>query len=511
MNGLPIVSLIMIAPVVGAMAILASPGRSDQHARFVGLLAATASAALAVVLWVGFDTSATSFQWEERVMWMPDFGISYHVGIDGISLLLVLLTALFVPITLVLSSSTISNRVHLFVVLILILETAIIGALVSLDLVLFYVFFEAMLVPVYLLIGIWGGAARYIAVTRFFLYTMAGSVVMLVAIIGVHQVRGTFDYVDFVNGLGKPGGAIAPNLELWLFGAFALAFAIKVPLVPLHSWLADTYAEAPISVTVLMSAVMVKVGTYGFLRFCMGMFPTAAQDSAWLIAVLATLGIVYGALIAVTQRDLRRFIAYSSLSHLGFVILGVVAGTTEAIQGSVVQMVNHGVSTGALFLLGAALHARGKSWSLADFGGLTRVMPVMAAIMVLVTFSSAGLPFTNGFTGEFLILTGTFRNAAWGLQPFAIVGATGIIFGAIYLLWMFQKIMQGPLPSALVSATDLTRTEFWSLLPLVVLIIWVGVYPKPFLDRTAPAVDQVAARLGNGLVLRGAVTVAQAR
>ncbi len=502
MNGLPLISIMLAVPLLGAAWTLAG----GAGARWIGMLAAGATFALSAALWVGHVPGGPAFQFEERVAWLPDLGISYHVGIDGVSLLLALLTTVFVPIALVASATTVTTRVREFVALVLVLEFAILGALVSLDLFGFYVFFELMLVPTFLLVGIWGGARRAAAAMQFFLYTMVGSVAMLVGIIALGRSRGTFDYVELQASLARPGGALSGTDEMWLFVAFALAFAIKVPLVPMHSWLPEAYVQAPLPVTVLMSSVMVKVGAYGFLRFCLGLFPGAAQEASWVVALLATIGIVYGALVASRQRDLKRLVAWSSISHLGFVMLGLVAATTEAIQGSVIQMVNHGVSTGALFLLVGMLHERARTWAIDQFGGVARAMPAFGAALVLVVFSSAGLPFTNGFTGEFLILIGTFRSPATHLQAFAIVGATGVVLGALYLLRMYRKVMQGPVNPAFISPggdgpqrvtiADLTGREACLLAPLAVLIFWIGVYPKPFLDQTAPAARTVAAAVG---------------
>jgi NADH-quinone oxidoreductase subunit M len=502
-NGLPLISLMLAMPALGVLGVVAGGGRDGAAARSIALLSTAVTFVISLLLWVGYDPGGARFQFDERMVWLPDIGISYHVGIDGISLLLVLLTTLFVPVALIASGSSVVTRLREFAALVLLLQFAILGALVSLDLFVFYVFFEVMLVPTFLLVGVWGGERRVTAAMRFFLFTMVGSVAMLVGIIALGTSKGTFDYVDLLGALAKPSGALGGESAMWLFVAFTLAFAIKVPLVPLHSWLPEAYVQAPVSITVLMSSVMVKVGTYGFLRFSIGLFPGAAQEAAWAVALLSTIGIVYGALVAAKQRDLKRLVAYSSVSHLGFVMLGLVAGTHEAVQGSVIQMVNHGVSTGALFLMVGMLNERARTWAIAQFGGVAKVMPMFGALLVLVTFSSAGLPFTNGFTGEFLILTGAFRAPATHLWAFAMVGASGVVLGAMYLLWMYQKVMQGPVNPAFITGYeggagkftigDLTNRELLILAPLAVLIVWIGVYPKPFLDRSAPAVHAVTA------------------
>ena len=511
MDGLPLLSIVLFLPLAGAVIALFVPGDQPGTSRRLALLVSTVTFLVSLLLWFGFATGTAAFQWEERVAWLPEYGIGYHLGIDGISILLVLLTTLMLPLVILSVSTTITTRVKEFSVMVLLMETAILGTLMSLDLFLFYIFFELMLVPMYMLVGIWGGERRLYAAMKFILFTIAGGVVMLVGIIGLYLLKGSFDYVEILKAISAPGGALSIEMQLWLFAAFALAFAIKVPLFPFHAWLPDAYAEAPTGATVIMSAVMVKVGTYGFLRFCIPLFPTAAHDAVWTVSILATVGIVYGALIAAMQRDMKRVVAYSSISHIGFVMLGLFAMTTESLQGSVLQMLNHGISTGALFLLVGFLHERTRTRMISDLGGIAKVMPVFAGVFTLVMFSSAGLPFTNGFVGEFLILTGTFKNAADGLQPFAIIGASGVVLSAVYLLWMYQRAMQGPVNPAFSSPDDeasnvaggrtglvlgdLTAREMIVLLPLAALIIWIGVYPRPFLDRTAASVEAISARM----------------
>lgn len=511
MDGLPLLSIVLFLPLAGAVLALFVPGDQPGTSRRLALVVSGVTFLVSLLLWFGFATGTASFQWEERVPWLPEYGIGYHLGIDGISILLVLLTTLMLPLVILSVSTTITTRVKEFSVMVLLMETAILGTLMALDLFLFYIFFELMLVPMYMLVGIWGGERRLQAAMKFFLFTMAGGVVMLVGIIGVYLLKGSFDYVDVLKSITAPGGALPIDMQLWLFAAFALAFAIKVPLFPFHAWLPDAYSEAPTGATVIMSAVMVKVGTYGFLRFCIPLFPTAAHDAVWTVSILATVGIVYGALVAAMQRDMKRVVAYSSISHIGFVMLGLFAMTTESLQGSVLQMLNHGVSTGALFLLVGFLHERTRTRIISDLGGIAKVMPIFAGVFTLVMFSSAGLPFTNGFVGEFLILTGTFKNATDGLQPFAIIGASGVVLSAVYLLWMYQRAMQGPVNPAFSSPddrpsnvaggrtglvlADLTVREMMVLLPLAALIIWIGVYPRPFLDRTAASVEAISARM----------------
>jgi NADH-quinone oxidoreductase subunit M len=525
MEGLPLLSLLIFLPVLGGIVALFVPPSNEGFLRWWGFGVSLVVFALSVPLWFVFDPSAAGFQLEELVAWVPSVGINYHVGVDGISLLIVLLTTLLMPLTFLSTWTSITSRVKEFVVLLLLLETAMLGTLLAMDLFLFYVFWELMLVPMYFLIGVWGGPRRIYAAVKFFIYTMAGSVLMLLAIVGLYLLTGSSSgegrTFDLLTVLQTP---VPSGLQPWLFAAFALAFAIKVPMFPFHTWLPDAHVEAPTAGSVILAAVMLKMGTYGFLRFCLPLFPETAARVAPFMALLAVIGIVYGALVATMQRDMKKLVAYSSVSHLGFVMLGLFAFTTEAMQGSLLQMINHGISTGGLFLLVGMLYERAHTRIISDFGGVAKLMPVFAAFFVIVMFSSAGLPGTNGFVGEFLILTGTFKQSALGLQPYAIVGASGVILGAIYLLWMYQRIMQGPVrgeeagdghgghggaghdgPSAAVATTtsttsdgghalhlsDINAREIAILLPLVALILWIGIYPKPFLDRTAASVGAV--------------------
>jgi len=421
------------------------------------------------------------------VPWIRSYGITYHFGIDGICLLLVLLTTFLTVVCVLSAFSAIQTRVKEFMIAFLFLETGMIGALVSLDLVLFYVFWEVMLVPMYLLIGIWGDPKRRIyAAVKFFIYTMVGSVLMLVAILALYFIHGkatgqyTFDVLELYK-FGVPLGA-----QYWLFGAFALAFAIKVPMFPFHTWLPDAHTEAPTAGSVILAGVLLKMGTYGFIRFAIPLFPNAAVKLLPLVSVLALIGIIYGALVCLMQEDLKRLVAFSSVSHLGYVMLGMFAFNTQGVQGSIYQMLNHGISTGALFLIVGIIYERRHTRMIADFGGLSKVMPVYAAIFMIVTLSSIGLPGTNGFVGEFLILLGAFKART----IYGVLGATGVVLGAAYMLWMFQRVMFGELknPENL-KLQDLNRREIVYMVPMVILIFVMGIYPKLFFKKMDVTVE----------------------
>jgi len=488
MGKVPVLSLVVFTPLAGAVAV-ALLGRRPQVSRWTGFLFSLLTFALAAWLFQRFDPASAAMQFAERAPWIPSLGISYQLGVDGISVLLVALTAVIFPIALLSSWDSVTEKVRAFTSLMLLLETAILGTFLSLDLILFYVFWEGMLIPMYFLIGIWGGPRRSYAAIKFFLYTMTGSVLMLVAIVILHlygrSLLGapTFDLLD-LQGMRLPR-----SLEMWLFAAFALAFAIKVPVWPLHTWLPDAHVEAPTAGSVILAALLLKVGAYGFLRFALPLFPEAARSAAGLLSVLALLGIVYGGMVAWRQHDVKRLVAYSSVSHLGLVMLGIFALTPQAVQGSLLQMVNHGISTGGLFLIVGVLYDRVHTRMIHDFGGVARLMPTFAVVVLIVGLSSMALPGTNGFVGEFLTLLGVFR-ANWRYAAVAVLGA---ILSAVYLLWMIEQVMHGPVrarsPERLV---DLRRRELLVFLPLILLIFWIGIYPRPFLARTEASVQQLA-------------------
>jgi len=482
---------LLVLPLVGALLVLAAPAARAKH---VALVVALVEFAVSLGLWWTFDAGQSGMQFRFAAPWIPAYGIAYNVGLDGISLFMVLLTTFTMPLAILGSFNYIKARERGFYALMLVLTTGMIGVFVALDLFLFYVFWEVMLIPMYFIIGIWGGERRLYAAIKFFLYTFVGSLLMLVAILVLYTVVGretgtySFDYhwLLFQSSIARPWG-------IWLFLAFALAFAIKVPMFPFHTWLPDAHVEAPTAGSVILAGILLKMGAYGFLRFAVPFFPDAAFDPrvASIVITLAVVGIVYGALVAMVQPDFKKLIAYSSVSHLGFVMLGIWAMTTQSVAGAVMIMINHGVSTGALFLLVGMMYERRHSRLIADYGGLARVMPAFAAILTLVSLSSIGLPGTNGFVGEFLVLLGAFQT-----HPVAAaIATTGVIFAAVYLLWALQRIIYQKLDNPENERlTDLRPREYAILVPIIVMILWIGLYPKPFLTRIERSVNEFVTR-----------------
>jgi NADH-quinone oxidoreductase subunit M len=495
---IPLLSLITFLPGAAGLALLFVPRRSVGVLRLVSLAVTVLTFACSLPLYFGFDADAIGYQFEENRRWMPTLGVAYHVGIDGISLLLVLLTTFLMPLALVSAWGAIEDRFKEFTATMLVLETGMLGVFVSLDLFLFYVFWEAMLIPMYLIIGIWGGPNRVYAAVKFILYTMVGSVLMLVAILGLYYQYGaatgryTFDVPVLAQYVMAPG--LRQNL---MFLAFALAFAIKVPLFPFHTWLPDAHVEAPTAGSVVLAGVLLKMGTYGFLRFCLPFFPDASLAFGPLVFSLAVIGVIYGAWVSTVQPDMKKLVAYSSVSHLGFVMLGIFTLNQQGLVGATIQMVNHGLSTGALFLMVGMIYERRHSRLIADFGGLWRVVPAFSAVFLVVVLSSLGLPGLNGFVGEFLILVGAFQRSPW----LAAVATSGIIFAAVYLLWMYQRVVFGDVThEANRGLRDLTAREWAVLVPVVALIVWIGVYPAAFTRKTEVTVEalitQVEAKTG---------------
>src|SRR6266478_6406042 len=481
------ITLVTFLPGAAGLALLLVPRRAAGVLRPASLVVAVVTFLLSLPLYFGFDAEIVGYQFEEHWRWMPTLGVSYHVGIDGISLLLVLLTTFLMPLALASAWGVIEDRVKEFVATMLILETGMLGVFVSLDLFLFYVFWEAMLIPMYLVIGVWGGPNRVYAAVKFVLYTMVGSALMLVAILALYYQHGaatgtyTFDLPTLTRFVLAPGRA-----QTLMFLAFALAFAIKVPLFPLHTWLPDAHVEAPTAGSVILAGVLLKMGTYGFLRFCLPLFPDASVDYGPFVYALAVIGIVYGALVSTVQPDLKKLVAYSSVSHLGFVMLGLFTLTPQGLVGGVIQMVNHGLSTGALFLMVGMIYERRHTRLISEFGGLWAVIPAFSALFLIVCLSSLGLPGLNGFVGEFLILVGTFQVHRLA----AVLASSGIIFAAVYLLWMYQRVVFGPVTrEENRRLVDLSAREWVILAPVVMLIFWIGVYPVPFTSKTAASVQ----------------------
>jgi NADH-quinone oxidoreductase subunit M len=486
----PTLTLLIVVPALAAVAIALTPAANRAGVRVTALVGTLISLALTVLLLVQFTPGEAGFQLSESAAWVPAWGLSYRVAVDGISLLLIALTGLFMPLV-VLASWDHVDRAKGFFGSLLVLQASLVGVFSALDLILFYIFFEVMLVPMYALIGIWGSGNRRYAAIKFFLYTLVGGLLMLVGIVYLYIAAGatSFDYEAIRAGL-----SLSSTEQTLLFLAFFVAFAIKVPLFPLHTWLPDAHTEAPAAGSVVLAAVMLKIGGYGFLRFSLPYFPDATLRLAPVVIVLAVIGIIYGALVAMVQRDVKRLVAYSSVSHLGFVVLGVFALTTTGASGSVVQMVNHGLSTGALFLLIGFLYDRTHSREIADYSGLLHATPLFGGLFLVVALSSLALPGLNGFVGEFPILLGTYQAVPWA----AVAGAFGVILAALYLLWVYQRMFHGPVEGRAVGLTDLSPREVGVLLPIIVLMLGIGLYPQPLYERVNPSVEAVIEQVNGG-------------
>jgi NADH-quinone oxidoreductase subunit M len=487
-NGSHLLTVITFLPLVGGLLLLLYSEEEKDRIRRGALAVSALTFLISLALLAGFDSSIGGYQFQELHRWMASPPIKYHLGMDGLSLWLVLLTTFLTPLCVLCSWHGVDRRVKEFHVLLLALESAMLGVFVALDLFLFFLFFEAMLIPMFFIIGIWGHERRIYAAIKFVLFTMAGSILMLVAVVAMYNLTGTFDLPKIQDAL--VGGAIrfSPSMERWLFLAFFAAFAIKVPLFPLHTWLPDAHVEAPTAGSVILAGVLLKIGTYGMLRFCLPLFPEATREFAPWIAGLAIIGIIYGALVAMVQPDYKKLVAYSSVSHLGFVVLGIFSLTQIGIQGAIYQMLNHGISTGGLFLAAGMLYDRRHTHVISEFGGLATPMPVYSSLFLFICLSSAGLPMLNGFIGEFLILNGAFlRDPWWGA-----LAASGVILSAVYLLWSYQRLIYGPVTLEKNQALpDASPRERFCLVAICIMALFMGVASPLFTGRTENTVTHI--------------------
>jgi NADH-quinone oxidoreductase subunit M len=505
LTNIPILSIVTYIPLAGALALVfLVPKEKTGAIKVFATLVAAIDLAVSLPLWWAFDRTRDGYQFVEKASWIPSLGVNYHFGIDGITLVLILLTTIVGLIAVYCSYSAISERQKEYYILLLLLQTFMIGTFCCLDLFLFYVFWEVMLVPMYFLIGVWGGQRRLYAAIKFFLYTLAGSVLMLLGIIALYfyNTSGFLAYKGLGNGpsfsiehLTAVAAGMPAELQVWLFFAFFFGFAIKVPMFPFHTWLPDAHTEAPTAGSVILAAILLKMGTYGFVRFSLPMFPEAVRNPrvVGMMVALAVIGIVYGAMVTLVQKDMKRLIAYSSVSHLGFVMLGIFACNMAGVQGGVLQMINHGISTGALFLLVGIVYERRHTRMISEYGGLAKQMPLYATYFLIIALSSMGLPLLNGFIGEFTILQGAFARNFW----WAFCAATGIVLGAAYLLWLYQRIFFGEITNpANAKLQDLTLREQLTLAPLVLLALWIGLYPKPIFDVIRRPSEKIVQAVG---------------
>jgi NADH-quinone oxidoreductase subunit M len=498
-----LITILILLPFAGALAIVGYhllPAKREANYKWIALVFSLIEFAISLLLIRG-SGAATGFRFVDDVLWIGSIGAHYHVGVDGISLWLVVLTTLLMPIAILSSWTAIHKRELSYYMFLLMLLSAMIGVFVSLDLLLFYLFFEASLVPMFFLIGIWGGERRIYAAVKFFIYTAVGSLLMLAGIIALYYVYNTFDYTVILAAMqrGETLGTLrSARFEIVIFAAFALAFCIKVPLFPFHTWLPDAHTEAPTAGSVILAGVLLKMGTYGLLRFNLGLFPESARAAAPLIITLAIVGIIYGALVAMVQPDVKRLVAYSSVSHMGFVVLGLFSFTEQGMQGALYQMLNHGVSTGALFLFVGFIYERRHTRQISEFGGLATPMPWFSTLFVIASLSSIGLPFLNGFVGEFLILLGSWTSIAIEHAWIAtMLAGTGVIWAAVYMLWMLQRVLFGKVTNPEnEQLKDLNAHELGLMIPLLILMLFMGVYPNVFLDRSKASVAEVRARIG---------------
>lgn len=508
-----LLTILILLPIVGAVLMLAHQmfWKQESQLKWLALGFTVLNFIVSLLLFSkSAAASASGFYFEQNVPWIKAINTNYHVGVDGLSFWLVILTTFIMPIAVLSTWHAVEKKATAFYVFLLVLESAMIGVFVSLDLLVFYLFFEASLVPMFFLIGVWGGANRIYAAVKFFIFTALGSLLMLVAIIAMYYIYadqtglgGSWDFVAILAAMKTGQLVLAPQTGMLLFLAFALAFSIKVPLFPFHTWLPDAHTEAPTAGSVILAAILLKMGTYGLMRFNFAFFPDQARETAWIFITLAIIGIIYGALVAMVQPDVKRLVAYSSVAHMGFVILGMFSFTEFGMQGAVYQMLNHGVSTGALFLLVGFIYERRHTREISEFGGLANVMPIYATVFIITVLSSVGLPFLNGFVGEFLIMIGMFQSHAlsvysgWNWNYVAtMLAGTGVIFAAVYLLWMVQRVFFGKVTNDKnKELADLSWREIGLMIPLLILMVYMGVFPKPFLKRTDHVVKAIQERV----------------
>ncbi|MGJ4960098.1 NADH-quinone oxidoreductase subunit M [Bradyrhizobium sp. HKCCYLRH2015] len=498
----PILSVVTFLPIVGALLIYLVRGDDEaarRNARWIALWTTLITFAVSVILVLRFDPGQTDFQFVEKSNWLAA-GISYHMGVDGISLPFVILTTALMPFCIVASWKSVTNRLREYMMAFLILETLMVGTFSALDLVLFYLFFEGGLIPMFLIIGVWGGPRRVYASFKFFLYTLLGSVLMLLAIMALYWNAGTTDIPTLMHT------AVPRNLQTWAWLAFFASFAVKMPMWPVHTWLPDAHVEAPTAGSVILAAILLKMGGYGFLRFSLPMFPLASHDFAPLVWTLSAIAIIYTSLVALMQEDIKKLIAYSSVAHMGFVTMGIFAGTMQGVAGGVFQMISHGIVSGALFLCVGVVYDRMHTREIAAYGGLVNRMPVYALVFMVFTMANVGLPGTSGFVGEFMTLLGTFKVSI----PTAFFATFGVILSAAYALWLYRKVVFGALTKpSLASIKDLTLREGVILFPLVALTILFGVYPKPILDMSAASVQQLVANYNTAVTAVKAAALLQ--
>ncbi len=509
-----ILPALLIIPLLGSLLVwahgaaqngLEDADRNAGTAKMIALITFVVEFVVSAGLWWSFDPGSAGWQAAVDASWIPIWGVRFSLGVDGISLMLVLLTTLTMPLAVLGGWTSIRTKVHAYLAFLLLLTTGMLGVFLARDLFLFYVAWEVMLIPMYFIIGIWGGEERMYASIKFFIYTMSASLLMLVAIIylGIHNANPLTGTPNFSYDALIASGNLTPAAAIWLFVAFGLAFAVKVPMFPFHTWLPDAHVQAPTAGSVILAGIMLKMGTYGFLRFALPLFPGAAMNSTVraVVLALAVIGIIYGALVALVQPDFKKLVAYSSVSHLGFVMLGIFALTVQSVQGALLVMINHGISTGALFLLIGMIYERRHTRTIEDYGGLARVVPMFSAALTFVSLSSIGLPGTNGFVGEFLVLLGSFRTH----PVFATVATTGVIFAAAYLLWAIQRILFNKLDKpANEHIPDLNWREIGLLTPLLIVIIWLGVYPAPVLRRMEASTEHLVRSVQNNAAAQDA-------